>query len=212
MRLWSALPGVRPPSALPAVNQGGASDGQLIALSPSELARATQYEYSATVKRDYPSVVYMDDCARLRVHPHCGATTIAELPGALPEGTSYVSADACTVEAKAKDIEYAMLVVPPEVAPELILASLDKPASGFSGWSRLKAMEACRLAVVLDRPAGPGYRIYLATRLPAGELEEGYAWATWGGMEFGSDWVPRCPPLVRLDRAINGQSSPLRVA
>jgi hypothetical protein len=212
MRLWSALPGVRPPSPLPAINRGGASDGQLVPLSPNELAEARQYEFSATVKRDYASVVYMDDCARLRVHPHCGATTIAELPGALPEGARYVSADACTIEANAKDIEYALLVVPPEFAPEVILASLDEPASGFSGWSRLRALEHCRLVVVLDKPSRPGHRIYLATRLPAGELDEGYAWATWGGVEFGSEWVPRCPPVVRPDRAAqDAKSSSLRI-
>jgi hypothetical protein len=90
------------------------------------------------------------------------------------------------------------MVVSPELALETFAANADEWKTGFSGWTRLRALEFIRLELALDRPTGPGSRLYLLTRLPAGE-EDRNAWATFGGVEIGIGWTPSHSAAVIVD-------------
>ena len=188
-RIWSGIAGLRPPQLTNAPRERGQAQGRFRELSPDELIGATQHKFAATIERDYASVRYLDKLGRLLVHPHRNVPTIAQLPSPLPPGIARVSADIRAGVAEAPDIAYAMAVVPPDASPVELFTDGGDAAPGFSGWHLLHGEQARRIGVVLEPPAGPGCRLFLATRLRDGS-SEARAWATWGAIELSDAPAP----------------------
>ena len=211
MRIWSGLQGVRSPMLVSTPKKGAEAKGRLVAYPPGDLARLRQYKFAETQVRDYASVCASTFPGRVMTHPHAGGPpTIAIFSETLPAGVTFVGATCQTMNPEAPLIEYAMAIVPSDVAPEAVF-DCDEPGGGFSGWWSIGPMEPKRIQLVLDTPATGDERLCFATRLPPGSSEHD-AWATWTGVELGIGWRPEKPilktfeqPKARWEKPIPGR-------
>jgi hypothetical protein len=207
MRVWSGLQGVRPPSLARSPISPSVAPGRRVALAPDSLTQARLHQTARTKKRDYEPVRPSDPIGLL-VHPHEGeGATIAILPETLPEGTTYVSAGCRTASPDAAPIEYAMGVVPRDIAPEVAFDLGEGPSDGFSGWHKVGPLEPRRIGLALESPTRGDERLCLATRLPLGSSEV-RAWATWSGVEIGIRWRPK----TSVARTFEGRPAPAAIA
>jgi len=114
----------------------------------------------------------------IQVHPPGKGMSAALLPGALPAGTTQVRARIMTRAKAGPDIEYAMALAPSARRA----TSVDNLPSfrpwAFAGWSCLHAFERSDLFLTVEMPLAEPHDLYLMTRLPMGQHDASWGWAT----------------------------------
>lgn len=174
---WNYIPGCEatiPSEAIvPLAHMTRAPGKRLI--DADSLAGAVNLVHDAPEGEHFKIVPEIDG---IQVHPPGKGMSAALLPTALPIGTTRVRARIMTRAKAGPDIEYAMALAPADGRATSVENLPAFRPWAFAGWSCLSAFERGDLLLTIEMPLDKPHDLYLMTRLPMGQQDASWGWAT----------------------------------
>lgn len=195
LRLWTYIPGCAAP--LPA--DGASSDQAGLTVLPRNRLAAAQ-----NLNRGNEFTRFLEEDGVLIVHPQQNDLSAALLSEAVGPMTTRVTADIKSLSEKADDIEFAMIIAPPDARlhpdglrrwPGRRRGTVRKALEGLMGaenvhkseWYRLGGNERGRFDVILPTPPRTAMDLYLITRMSDPGKPPLWAWAAFSSVTLSRE-------------------------